>query len=324
MDKPKAHVASWKKDKVSLIKSLAEKHKTIGIIDITNLPSYQMQKMRSHFNNKGMVFIIARLRLIKRALSLVKDSKKNIHELEQYIKGIPAIIFLNEDPFKLAKFISKNKSAASAKPGQIAPNDLYIPAGPTPFTPGPIIGELGQLGIKTSIEAGKISVKEATRIVKQGDVISDKVAAILSKLGIQPMEIGINLVAVYEDGIIYKKDVLTFNEKEFIDNIKKAHRESLNLALNTAMPIQEVVFILIKKAYLNNLSVANKINFEINKEIKSTENSKEVKHTEKPREITIAEIKKASKLPTDNENFEKEEKAAQDVLLRLQNQKLNK
>ena len=46
-------------------------------------------------------------------------------------------------------YLEKSKSNAPAKPGQTAPSDLVLPAGETPFTPGPMIGELGQLGIKT-------------------------------------------------------------------------------------------------------------------------------------------------------------------------------
>ena len=46
-----------------------------------------------------------------------------------------------------------------------------IPAGPTPFAPGPIIGELGMLKIKAGIEAGKVVIKEDAHVAKKGDVI---------------------------------------------------------------------------------------------------------------------------------------------------------
>ena len=201
-------VQEWKKQEVESLKHLILEYPVIGVVDSTNLPSMQLQKMR--FKLKPDVLIkMTKSRLLKLALEQLKDKKQGIEKLEEYLRyNIPVLLFSKKDSFKLSKFLIKNKSSAPARPGQKAPNDIIVPAGPTEFTPGPGIGELGQAGLKTGVEGGKIVIKEDKLIVKEGDVITDKVAAVLAKLGIQPMKIGFNLLATYDSGLIYNKNVL--------------------------------------------------------------------------------------------------------------------
>ncbi len=305
----KAHVAEWKKEDVNLLTNLIKEYNTIGLLDITSMPSYQLQKMRAQLKDSAII-VMTRLKLIKRALQQAKE-KNNVVELEKHISGIPALIFSKKDSFRLSKILIKNKSSAKAKPGQIAPSDIAIPAGPTPFTPGPVIGELGQLGIKTVIEGGKINVKENTVIVKKGQVISERVSAMLSKLGIEPMEIGLNLVASYEDGNIYTKDVLNVNELDYINKIKNAYKESLNLALNASIPIEDTILLLIKKAYLDTLALSNKLKINILKDIP------------KVKEEKLVEVKKDSieVKPISDKEFQEHEKVAKKILSNLQSEK---
>ncbi|MBI5391583.1 50S ribosomal protein L10, partial [Candidatus Woesearchaeota archaeon] len=45
--KPVTHIAQWKKDELKDIVQLLQKYNVIGIVDMTNMPSSQLQKMRS-------------------------------------------------------------------------------------------------------------------------------------------------------------------------------------------------------------------------------------------------------------------------------------
>jgi len=159
----------------------------------------------------------------------------------------PALILTDMSSFKLAKELRKGKSFVAAKAGQIAPNDLIVKAGPTSLPPGPIIGELGSVGIKASVEQGKVTIREDSIVVKSGNVISSKAADILVKLGIKPMEIGLNLIATYEDGFVFKKDVLAVDEKYYIDTLKLAVSEALNLSVSIGYITKENIELLLKK-----------------------------------------------------------------------------
>src|SRR3989338_6316788 len=252
--KPKAHVANYKKELVKKFTKLFEEYPIIGLVNMENLPSAQLNKMRAQLRGK-VEMGMTKKRILYRAIENVK-SKKGIEEIKNHITGVPALIFTRENPFSLFKTIQKSKSSAPAKPGQIAPMDLVIEAGPTPFAPGPVIGEFGKLGIKTGVEAGKIVVKDSKVVAVKGEKIKPEVAAMLARLNIQPMEIGLDLVAVYEKGIIFGKDVLAVDEKVYIEKVKIAGIEAVNLSVYFAYPTKDTVNMLIGKSFNNAKSLA--------------------------------------------------------------------
>lgn len=183
------------------------------------------------------------------ALDKIKNEKKGAEELEKYFEGMPALLFTNESPFKLSKLLQKSKSKAPAKAGQTAPDDITINKGPTPFAPGPIISELSSVGLKVGVEGGKVAVKEDTVIVKKGEKIKPKVAEILTRLDIKPMEVGLGLVAAYEDGIIYQKDILKIDEAEFNNKLNSAAAQAFNLAFSITYTTKDNINLLISKAF---------------------------------------------------------------------------
>ncbi|MEK6840244.1 MAG: 50S ribosomal protein L10, partial [Nanoarchaeota archaeon] len=149
------HIHEYKTKEVEDVKRLFHEYPVVGLINMENLPAKTLQKMKKALRDK-VFFKITRKRFIEIALEGLKD-KKNIDGFKEKLEGIPALIFTKEEPFTLYKLLEKSKTPAPAKPGQKSPLDITIPAGPTPFTPGPMIGELGQLGIKTEVKEGKIS-----------------------------------------------------------------------------------------------------------------------------------------------------------------------
>jgi len=248
-----------KAQEVERVKSLVKKYRCLGMIDIEGLPSAQLQKMRSQLKSSVLI-TMSKKRLIKLALEQLKADKQNLEAVESSIKGLPALLFTNDDPFKIYRLIQKSKSPAAARPGQISPKDIVIPAGPTPFTPGPIIGELGQLGIKTEVKEGKVCLKEDNVLVKESQVISDKVASLLSKLNIQPMEIGLNIISIYENGMIYKKDALSIDEATVINEIKQVSLEAMALAMELGFIDKDTISPLLSKAYRQAIALEAKTN----------------------------------------------------------------
>ncbi len=252
-DKPKA--AEWKKKAVREFESLIKSYPIIGAVNMESLPTKQLQNMRAQLRD-NVVLKMSKKRLIKLAIEHTKADKKGIEKLESYLRGMPALLFTKENPFTLYKKIQKNKSPAPAKAGQTAPKDIVVPAGPTPFSPGPIIGELGALKIKTGVENGKVAVKEDCVVVKEGETIKANVASILTRLGIEPMEIGLDLVAVYEGGEIYTKDILGVDEEEYVNNIKSIALDALKLSVSIGYATSENIELMIRNAHLDSLKLA--------------------------------------------------------------------
>lgn len=228
--------------------ALLQEYPIVGVVNMNNLPTKQLQNMRAQLR-KTVVLRMTKRRLLKKAIDAAKAKKPGIEKLVPYMEGMPAMLFTKDNPFALQKKLAKNKSRAPAKAGQIAPNDIEVKAGPTTFAPGPIIGELGSVGIKAGIEGGKVTIKADAIVAKKGDVISDKLAGILTRLGVEPMEIGLDLTAVYEHGAIFTKQVLAIDETVYLNNIRQAARWAVNLAVETAYPTKDTTPLLVQKAF---------------------------------------------------------------------------
>jgi len=240
----KTVVKPWKIEKVSEVVELLKKYPTVGVIDATSLPSKQLQVIRRNIRNDIII------KDVKKSFLLRAFEKTNNKDLAEKIKGTPILLLTKHNAFKLNKMIDKNKSKSAIKPGQIAPFDLVIPAGETPFTPGPVIGEFGQLGVKAKIVAGKINVLNDSVVVKQGDKASDLAASMLMRLGIKPVEIGLNIVAVKEGSTIYSKSDLSIDIESMIAS---AYSQAKNLALNSKLLVKEFINEFLIKAQLEAL-----------------------------------------------------------------------
>ena len=252
-------VSERKREEVRKIRELMEKHNVIGMLDLFKMPSRQLQFIRKTMRGNSLMKMCKK-RLIKLALKDIKG-KKNIEELNKLTPKEPALIFTEMNAFELSKILKKNKSLRYAKENDIAPNDIVIRAGPTNLMAGPAIGELQRVKIPAMVKEGKIHVRQDTVVVRKGQVISSQLANVLKKLDVQPMEVTINLLGVWENGIIYEKEILDVNEELYIENIREAHSHALNLCVNVCYPNKESIKILLRKAYQHgkNLGIKAKI-----------------------------------------------------------------
>lgn len=232
---------------VNEFEELMREYPIIGAVDMESLPAPQLQQMREMLRDTCVIKMTKR-RLMRVAIDNVKEDKPGIEALEEHLTGMPALLFTKENPFTLFKLLKNNKSPAPAKGGQQAPKDITITAGPTPFAPGPIIGELGKFGLKTGVEAGKVAIKEDKVVVEEGDVIDADLASLLTRLDIQPMEVGLAITAVYEDGDILTKSVLDIDEEQYLADLSAAAAGAINLSVNAAIPTADTAELLISTA----------------------------------------------------------------------------
>lgn len=255
-----AHVSDSKKKELVALSKLVRQYKVVGLMDLESYPSGHLQKLKARFRDK-MDVKVSKKSLMKLAFENAEKDKTGITSLAGYLdNGIPALILSNEDPFRLSKMLMKNKTNTFAKAGQLAPNDIIVQAGVTKFPPGPVIGEFSSAGLKTAVEAGKIAIKEDKLFVKKGEIIDGKKADILSKLGIEPVEIGVKLIAMFENGNVYGSSLLDIDEARYLQEIRDVVRAAFNLAINTEYVTNDTIAWLIKKAYMESLALSNNVN----------------------------------------------------------------
>ena len=246
------HVADWKKEKVAELEELTNNNEIIGIVNLADIPAPQLQTMRKTLGDKA-ILKMSRKNFIKIALA---NSNKEVEGLADYLEGQPAMVFTDMNPFKLFKILEDSKTEAPAKAGAIAPADIVVPAGDTSFPPGPILGELQQAGINAKIDKGSIVVQEDAVVVKEGEAVPKDVADVLTKLEIHPMEVGIDLLAVYEDNTIYTADVLEIDEEETKTNIATAYQNAINLSVFAGIVNSQSAPILIQQAARDAMNLA--------------------------------------------------------------------
>ncbi len=236
------------------IKEYIKKYNVIGIGDLTNIGSYEIQLLRSKLRKKALMKVTKNT-LFSIAFKQIK-SQEEYEKIKSFLQGQNIFIFTDMNPFELSIFLERNMVPSEAKPGDIAPNDIIIPAGNTGFTPGPILSKFGKLKIPTKIEEGAIIVTKDTVVVKRGEQISSDVIEILNKLGIKPMLKGLTLKAVYFDGYVITKEQLKLDIENTKKQIQEGYIAALNLAINSAYPTHETITVLINIAHTNALNLA--------------------------------------------------------------------
>jgi large subunit ribosomal protein L10 len=279
---PSQQVLEEKIGEVEEIKDLLKGYKSIGIASLQKVRATQLQALKKNLADKVYMRVLKNT-LTKLAIEGMQQ--ENLKKLEEYLEGSNLFLFTNLNPFKLALLLERGKVKTTAKSGDIAAMDVVIPAGNTGQPPGPIISQLNAVGLPTRIESGSVWVSKDTLVVRKGERISARLAAVLSKLGIKAVEASLSMRAVLDEGLIIDGEQLKINVKGMRQNFEQsygeafalslsiaypttenvvmllqiAHQKAFALSLNAAVPTKETIADLVKKAHTEMLSLNNAV-----------------------------------------------------------------
>jgi large subunit ribosomal protein L10 len=251
-----AHVAQWKMDRVEELSRALSERPVVGIVDIHGIPAKQINRMRARLRGSVDIHVTKRT-LISLALDRSKDERPGIDGLQDTLTGQVGLVLTDENPFKLFRMMEMTKTPSPAKGGELAPNDIVIKAGDTSFKPGPVVREFQRVGIPAAIERGKVVVKKDTVLVREGEPIPKELATVLPRLDIFPIELGLDLKAVYEDGTVYRPEVLDVDMTALMGQVASGAAAAFNLAVNARYFNETTIKPLLAKgsAYALNLAV---------------------------------------------------------------------
>lgn len=251
---PSEQVLQQKMDAVEEITKLISQHKIVGIANLQKVRAAQLQAFKK--NLVGQVYMrVIKNTLMKLAIENCKD-KPDLKKLEEHITGSNVYLFTDLNPFKLALALERGKVKTSAKSGDIAAFDVVVPAGNTAQPPGPIISQLNAVGLPTRIESGSVWVRKDTLVVRKGEIIDEKLASVLSKLGIKPVESGLAMDVVYDDGLVIMHDQLKVDVDGTRQTIGAAQAEAFALSLSIAYPTSESIIALLQVAHRESCSLS--------------------------------------------------------------------
>jgi len=284
--------------KISAVKELSElinNKKTILIASIKNLPASQLQEISKNLRGKALIKV-PKKNLIFKAIDNSKDEQ--IKNIKNHIKEDTAILFSELDSFELASELIKGKSPAKAKTGQEAPKDIEVEAGPTELMPGPVISELGALGIQIQIEKGKITIKEPRVIVKKGEKISENAANIMNKLGIKPFSVGILPLVAFDTKEKKLYTEINIDKEGVVNEMKILFNKALAFGVKVKYFSKDTISFLISKARINEMALEKLFGKDNVKE--------ETKEKEKEKEETKNNENSEEKEPSEEDNVPKE------------------
>jgi large subunit ribosomal protein L10 len=237
-------IPQWKQDEVDELVEFIDSFNSVGIVGVAGIPSRQLQAMRRELHGSADVRM-SRNTLTVRAL---EEVDAGVEDLIQYVSGQVALIGTNDNPFGLFKQLEASKTPAPISAGEVAPNDVVIPEGDTGVDPGPFVGELQTIGASARIQDGSIVVTEDSAVLNEGDVVDEDLANVLTELGIEPKEVGLDLKGVYSEGVLFEPDELAIDVDEYRADIQSAAAAARNLSVNAAYPTAATAGTLLAKA----------------------------------------------------------------------------
>jgi large subunit ribosomal protein L10 len=242
---PKKMSREDKEELVERFKGHLEDYTVVGILDMHNLPAKQLQDIKKDMKEFAMVRM-SRKTLMD--LSIDQADREGVEQLKENEATQPAFIFSEKDPFQLYSLIQANKTSAAAQGGEEAPADIEVQEGDTGIGPGPMLGKLQQAGLNVQVQDGSIAVMDSAVIIEQGETITDEDAEILNELGIEPLEIGLDLKVAFAQGELFTREELDIDVDQYRKDVEAAVSTAFNLAVNAGVVNETTAPALVKEA----------------------------------------------------------------------------
>jgi large subunit ribosomal protein L10 len=227
-----------------------------ALVGVRGVPAAALQRMRRELRQRNRPIVVAPNTAIRHALERSAKKRPELQPLLDQVNDQTAILAADGNPFALYQEFLKTRSPTPARGGELAPNDIVVPAGTTSFKPGPIVGELQHAGFPAAIEKGKVILKKDTLIVKAGEPISREVAGMLTRMEIFPLEVGLTLRAVVEGATFYPASVLAVDLDGMRADFGRAARLAIGVALELGYATPATMPLLLAKAHRSALAVA--------------------------------------------------------------------
>ena len=244
-----------------------KEYRALAISNLNKVRASQLMQLRKKFRGDIKLRVVKN-KVVLRAFEKIGDVPR-LPEFSNRLEGQCLLLFTNTNPFRLNLLFDKNKIFLPAKGGDIAPTEIIVYAGNTGITPGPVLSEFKEANVPTKIDQGSIWVIKDTRVARPGDQISQKLASLLSKLGVKPIEAGISVSCALADGLLFTEQDLRIDLDAFVKEVAKGAFDGLNLAIVCSYLTPETVGPLILQAGHEALNLSVSVGYITDETVKS-------------------------------------------------------
>ena len=224
---------------------LPRKRRVMAIVRMEKVRASQILLLRKRLG-KEVEFFSIKDKIARKALSSVEAP--GVADMAEKLTGQCMLVFTEMSPFKLNVLFSKNSIMMAARAGDTASIDVVVPAKNTGIAPGPMLTEFKEAGIPTKIDQGTIWITKDTVPVRKGEQIPEKLAPLLGKMDIKPVEVGIALDSALEGGRLYSAAELRVDVEAVRSDLGRAAQEALSLSAEAGFAVPENAAQLLQKA----------------------------------------------------------------------------
>jgi len=235
------------------MQEMPKKYSVMALVRMEKVRASQLLPLRKKL--LGEVEIVSiKDKIAKKAFE--KLDVPGAEKMKEMLTGQCVFMFTNMSPFKLNVLLGKNKVFLAARGGNIASIDVVVPPKNTGIAPGPMLTEFKDNKIPTKIDQGTIWILKETTPVKKGEVISTKLAALLGKLDIKPIEARIVLNSALSESILFSEEDLVVDVDAFRDKIAQANQNALALSTEIAYVTEDNIAQILAKASQAGISLS--------------------------------------------------------------------
>jgi len=236
-----------------LMQEMPKKYSVTALVRMEKVRASQLLPLRKKL--LGEVEIVSiKDKIAKKAFE--KLDVPGAEKMKEMLTGQCVFMFTNMSPFKLNVLLGKNKVLLVARGGDTASIDVVVPPKNTGIAPGPMLTEFKENKIPTKIDQGTIWILKETTPVKKGEVISTKLAALLGKLDIKPIEARIVLNSALSESILFSQEDLVVDVDAFRDKIAQANQNALALSTEIAYVTEDNIAQILAKASQAGISLS--------------------------------------------------------------------
>jgi large subunit ribosomal protein LP0 len=286
------------------------------IADVKDISTDKIQKIRHEIISLGETeTLCGKTTVIQKAINYMKEAAKGDlpkhlppQELELFVEAMPGIhlllIFTNKDVADIASITGKYIIEKQAKPGQISPVEIIIPAGPTGMDSSQI-DYFQALKIPTKVMRNQLEITTATKILTVGQKITLSEINLMKKFNIKPYKHQMKIKKLLLNGKLYGEEILKVTDDYMKTKLEQGIKNILGFSLAAHVPTQASAPHIISNAFKNicALSLGTNVLIDATKNMKDAPKDapKEApKKVEKPKEAP----KKEEKPPEDEDDFD--------------------
>ena len=228
-------------------KEFFKKYKNILIADVKDISTDKIQKIRHEIISLGETeTLCGKTTVIQKAIKdMVEESKgdlpkhlpsKALNEFEEAMPGIHLLlIFTNRDIAEISNITGKYIIEKQAKPGQLSPVEIIIPAGPTGMDSSQI-DYFQALKIPTKVMRNQLEITTATKILSVGQKITLSEINLMKKFNIKPYRHQMKIKKLLLNGKCYGEEILKVTDDYMKTKLEQGIKNILGFSLASHVP----------------------------------------------------------------------------------------